>query len=65
MYESSMMLLTFKTIGHQFGPDTPEMSQALSEVDDMIGSIVNGLNQRNLSDIVNIIVVVLLVLILC
>lgn len=34
------------------------MSQALSEVDDMIGSIMNGLNQRNLSDIVNIIVVV-------
>jgi hypothetical protein len=40
------------------------MSQALSEVDDMIGSIMNGLNQRNLSDIVNIIVVVRLVLML-
>ena len=34
------------------------MSQALSEVDDMIGSIMSGLNQRNLSEIVNIIVVV-------
>jgi hypothetical protein len=38
------------------------MSQALSEVDDMIGSIMDGLNQRNLSEIVNVIVVVCLVL---
>ena len=34
------------------------MSQALSEVDDVIGSILDGLNERNLSDIVNTIVVV-------
>jgi hypothetical protein len=34
------------------------MSQALSEVDAMVGSIMDGLDQRNLSDIVNIIVVV-------
>ena len=34
------------------------MNEALSEVDNMIGSILDGLNERNLSDIVNVIVVV-------
>jgi len=34
------------------------MNQSLAEVDSMIGSIMDGLDQRNLTDIVNLIVVV-------
>jgi hypothetical protein len=34
------------------------MNASLVEVDSMIGSIVTGLEQRNLTDIVNLIIVV-------
>jgi Type I phosphodiesterase / nucleotide pyrophosphatase len=36
------------------------MSQSLAEVDAMIGSIMDGLDQRNLTDIINLVVVVCL-----
>ena len=34
------------------------MNQSLAEVDAMIGSVMDGLDQRNLTDIINLIVVV-------
>jgi hypothetical protein len=34
------------------------MNQSLARVDEMIGSIMDGLDERNLTDIVNFIVVV-------
>jgi Type I phosphodiesterase / nucleotide pyrophosphatase len=36
------------------------MNGALGEVDTMIGSLLAGLNERNLTDIVNVIIVVCL-----
>ncbi|KAI9594178.1 alkaline-phosphatase-like protein [Syncephalis fuscata] len=45
------------TAGHDFGPDSSEVDFALRQVDDMMSRLFNGLEQRNLTDIVNVIVV--------
>lgn len=43
--------------GHLYGPNSTEIRQTISNVDDMLRSIFMGLTQRNLTDIVNVIVV--------
>jgi predicted AlkP superfamily pyrophosphatase or phosphodiesterase len=42
--------------GHTYGPDTPEVNQALRDTDAAIGRLVDGLRQRGLYDKINIIV---------
>ncbi|KAF8477406.1 alkaline-phosphatase-like protein [Kalaharituber pfeilii] len=44
-------------IGHKFGPDSPEEDAELQKVDDMFLLLLEGLEERNLFDIVNIVVV--------
>ncbi|RDS79818.1 alkaline phosphatase family protein [Dyella monticola] len=43
--------------GHSYGPDSPEVNQALRETDEAMTRLVEGLRQRNLLDAINIIVV--------
>jgi predicted AlkP superfamily pyrophosphatase or phosphodiesterase len=45
------------TAGHDFGPDSEEVGQAVAKVDDAVGRLMQGLRERNLYDRVNIIVV--------
>jgi len=44
-------------IGHKFGPNTTETDDAIRDVDGMLHSLFLGLESRNLSEIVNVIVV--------
>ncbi|KAL8903484.1 MAG: hypothetical protein Q9207_003897 [Kuettlingeria erythrocarpa] len=43
--------------GHQYGPNSTEVNTTLQEVDAMFGDLLKGLQQRNLTDIVNVVVV--------
>lgn len=43
--------------GHKFGPNSTEIRGSIQEADAMLGQVFHGLEQRNLSDIVNVIVV--------
>ena len=43
--------------GHLYGPNSTEIRSTISEVDNMLSSFFSGLNQRNLSNIVNIVIV--------
>ncbi|KAI1044467.1 hypothetical protein LB505_007022 [Fusarium chuoi] len=43
--------------GHKFGPNSTEIRQTINNVDSMLGQVFHGLEQRNLTDIVNVIVV--------
>ncbi|KAI4272415.1 MAG: hypothetical protein L6R38_006619 [Xanthoria sp. 2 TBL-2021] len=43
--------------GHRFGPNSTEVNTTLQEVDEMFGNLLEGLRARNLTDIVNVIVV--------
>ena len=43
--------------GHKFGPNSTEIRTTIRRADDMIGDLISGLHERNLSDIVNVIVV--------
>jgi predicted AlkP superfamily pyrophosphatase or phosphodiesterase len=45
------------TVGHYFGPDSPELIAAIQEVDKDLGLLLNGLSNRNVLDNINIIVV--------
>jgi len=42
--------------GHTYGPDSPQLSQALSATDKLLEQLVKGLKQRGLFDKINIIV---------
>jgi predicted AlkP superfamily pyrophosphatase or phosphodiesterase len=44
------------TAGHSFGPDSPELQRALERLDDMLGRLFRGLDERRLLDAVNILV---------
>ncbi|KAI0467440.1 alkaline-phosphatase-like protein [Xylaria cf. heliscus] len=44
-------------IGHLYGPNSTEIQTTISEVDDMLDGLFHGLEQRNLTDIVNVIIV--------
>ncbi|KAF4124466.1 putative pyrophosphatase or phosphodiesterase, AlkP superfamily [Geosmithia morbida] len=43
--------------GHRFGPNSTEVLLAITRADKMVGDVFAGLQQRNLSDLVNVIVV--------
>lgn len=43
--------------GHGFGPDSPELRQAMRDVDAALGRLLDGLDARGLSDRINIVVV--------
>ncbi len=43
--------------GHLYGPNSTEIRATISNVDDMLKSLFDGLERRNLTDIVNIVVV--------
>lgn len=43
--------------GHRYGPNSTEIRSTIAEVDAMLRSILKGLHARNLTDIVNVVVV--------
>jgi len=43
--------------GHKFGPNSTEIRETISDVDSMLGKLFSGIEARNLSDIVNIVIV--------
>ncbi|KAI5196954.1 Phosphodiest-domain-containing protein [Aureobasidium subglaciale] len=43
--------------GHLYGPNSTEIRSTISSVDAMLGQLFSGLEQRNLTDIVNIVIV--------
>lgn len=43
--------------GHLYGPNSTEIRSTITEVDTMVGKLLSGLETRNLSDIVNVVVV--------
>ncbi|ORX97843.1 Phosphodiest-domain-containing protein [Basidiobolus meristosporus CBS 931.73] len=45
------------TAGHQFGPDSDEVNKSLSRIDSMVSSLLTGLTRRNLTEIVNLVIV--------
>lgn len=45
------------TFGHQYGISGPEIRQVLTRVDNLIGEFLEGIQQRNLQEIVNFVVV--------
>lgn len=44
-------------VGHKFGPNTTETDNEIRTVDGMIGDILAGLEQRNITDLINIVIV--------
>lgn len=45
------------TAGHHFGPDSPQVNQAISDVNTALARLISGLRQRGLYQHINIIVV--------
>jgi predicted AlkP superfamily pyrophosphatase or phosphodiesterase len=43
--------------GHKYGPNSTQVRNTIAEVDAMLGRLFDGIEARNLSDIVNVIVV--------
>ncbi|KKA29814.1 hypothetical protein TD95_005378 [Thielaviopsis punctulata] len=43
--------------GHHYGPNSTEIRSTIKDVDDMLDNLFVGLQQRNLTDIVNVIIV--------
>ncbi|KAJ5591980.1 pyrophosphatase/phosphodiesterase [Penicillium hispanicum] len=43
--------------GHNYGPNSTEIRSTISRADELVGGIVAGLASRNLTDVVNIVVV--------
>lgn len=43
--------------GHEYGPNSTEIRQTISNADAMVGDILKGLEARNLTNIVNVVVV--------
>lgn len=43
--------------GHRYGPNSTEIRSTIAEVDNMLGNLFHGIQDRNLTDIVNIVVV--------
>lgn len=43
--------------GHRYGPNSTEIRQTISNADAMVGGILKGLQERNLTNIVNVVVV--------
>ena len=45
------------TAGHEHGPDSPELTEALRRTDAAIGRLVSGLKQRGLYELTNLVIV--------
>ena len=43
--------------GHKWGPNSTEIDEAIKNVDDMVAGILDGLDERGLADLVNVVVV--------
>ncbi|KAH8732925.1 alkaline-phosphatase-like protein [Phaeosphaeriaceae sp. PMI808] len=43
--------------GHNYGPNSTQVQQSIANADAMIGGILKGLHERNLTNIVNVVVV--------
>lgn len=43
--------------GHRYGPNSTQIRQTISNADAMIGGVLKGLQERNLTNIVNVVVV--------
>ncbi|KAI5284274.1 hypothetical protein KEM54_001461 [Ascosphaera aggregata] len=43
--------------GHRYGPNSTEVHETIVKVDSMLGQLVAGLDNRNLTDIVNLVIV--------
>ncbi|KAA8648373.1 hypothetical protein EYZ11_007320 [Aspergillus tanneri] len=43
--------------GHKYGPNSTKIRDTISQVDGMFGTLFSGLEERNLTDIVNIVIV--------
>ncbi|KAL4892575.1 alkaline-phosphatase-like protein [Aspergillus ambiguus] len=43
--------------GHKYGPNSTEIRSTIAEVDNMLADLFSGLHDRNLTDIVNIVIV--------
>ncbi|KAF1975374.1 Phosphodiest-domain-containing protein [Bimuria novae-zelandiae CBS 107.79] len=43
--------------GHMYGPNSTEIRQTINDADTMVGNILKGLEARNLTDIVNVVIV--------
>ncbi|KAK9477396.1 alkaline-phosphatase-like protein [Lipomyces japonicus] len=48
---------TIDSLGHKYGIEGPEINIGLSQVDGMVSSILNGINDRNLTSVVNVVIV--------
>ncbi len=56
----TLITLYFSTIdhlGHEYGPDSPELSQGIAALDSLIGGLLQGLEARGIFKQVNLIVV--------
>ncbi|SPN99740.1 related to nucleotide diphosphatase [Cephalotrichum gorgonifer] len=53
----AMYVPNVDAVGHKYGPNSTEIESTIREVDGMLDQIFTGLEQRNLTNIVNIIVV--------
>lgn len=45
------------SVGHKTGTDSPEIAKTVKEVDDSIGRLVNGIHDRKLDDVVNLVII--------
>lgn len=45
------------SFGHKFGPNSTEVYDTISQVDGMLGDVFAGMEDRNLTDIVNVVIV--------
>jgi predicted AlkP superfamily pyrophosphatase or phosphodiesterase len=52
------------SIGHKFGPDSQEVNDALKSADEYVKNLLNKIEERNLTDIVNIIFVSIYIVII-
>ncbi|KAK9365119.1 alkaline-phosphatase-like protein [Lipomyces kononenkoae] len=48
---------TIDTLGHKYGTLGPEINDGLKQVDTMIAAILNGIEDRNASSVVNVVIV--------
>ena len=45
------------SVGHKNGPDSPQITESVAQVDEAMGRLVNGLKRLKLDDIANVVIV--------
>jgi predicted AlkP superfamily pyrophosphatase or phosphodiesterase len=45
------------SVGHKYGPDSPEIAASVAQVDEAMGRLVDGLHRLNLDDVANLVIV--------